>query len=78
MQIKIKEGFEDQIFDFLIKHFTSREYQPTDLHGVPNPVSKEQTATDLLEKFVADIAAAQYEIVQKQALVIPDFLPAKK
>jgi hypothetical protein len=75
MEIKIKEGFEDQIFDFLIKHFTSREYQPTDLDGVPNPVSKEQTATDLLEKFVAEISAAQFIAKQKELLTSPNFLP---
>ena len=45
---------------------------------MPNPLSKKQTATDLLEKFVAEIAAAQYELVEKQRLVIPDFLPNKK
>lgn len=78
MEIKIKEGFEDQIFDFLIKHFTGSYYQPTGLNNVPNPLSKKQMATDLLEKFVAEIAAAQYELVEKQRLVIPDFLPNKK
>jgi hypothetical protein len=79
LSVPIKQGHEDQILDYLIKHLTGKGY-PTEIEvdGViqVNAFSKEQFAEKALQKFVSDLCIYQYneELKKSNADVLPPFL----
>ncbi|MCA4897036.1 MAG: hypothetical protein ING84_18710 [Cytophagales bacterium] len=78
LSVPIKQGFEDQILDYLIKHLTGKAYPlEIEVNGVkqPNPLNKEDFAEKALQKFVSDLCIYQYNEAQKPWVnVLPPFL----
>jgi uncharacterized protein (UPF0128 family) len=78
LTVPIKEGFEDQILNYLINHLTGKPY-PTEIEvdnvKQPNPLSKEQFAEKALRKFVKESCEYQFKISeQKKEIIVPSYL----
>jgi uncharacterized protein (UPF0128 family) len=78
LTVNIKDGFEDQILDYLINHLTGQPY-PTEIEvdnvKQPNPLSKEQFAEKALRQFVKEACKYQYKNSdQKKEIVVPAYL----